>query len=177
MSISLGLYDLFANTIPGFLYLYLAIEFLRYLGWRTIDITQVDTIGDVLAVIVASFILGNIISSLTYKFWYKVFFRRSSRDLSLTRLKKLYPEIKIGFDYYDDELIFAVIKHHDKSLAEKLEVARVNSIMMRNISFGLFIYGIWQIILFFIQGNLSLLAIGIAAILDFIRNSVMIGEC
>lgn len=163
MPINLGLYDLFANIIPGFLYLYVISEILRLLGWRTIDVFQIDTIGGVLVIAVASFMAGNIIGSLTYKYWYKVFFRKHSPELSLSRLRMLYPEIQIGFDTDDNELLFAVIRHHDKSLAERLEASRVSSIMLRNISLGLFLYGVLQIWLAIDQGQLlSFLIAGIA---------------
>lgn len=161
MSISIGFYDIFANTIPGFLYLYLIVEFLRSIGWRAIDITQVDTIGGVMSVVVASFILGNIIGSLTYRFWYKLLIRKSTREVSLVRLKKRYPELRIEFDGDDNDVIFAVVKHHDKALADKLEAIRASSIMMRNISLGLFFYAIWQFVLSFTQQSLSFLAVGV----------------
>jgi hypothetical protein len=160
MPFSLGLYDLFVATIPGFLYLFVISEILRILGWQTIDVAHIDTIGGILSVTVAAFILGNVLGSISYKYWYKVFFRKHSPELSLVRLRKRYPQIRIEFENDDHELIFAVIRHHDKSLAERLETARVSSIMLRNISLGLFIYSILQIWLTFAQQQLSFLWIG-----------------
>jgi hypothetical protein len=165
MTISLGVYDVFSYIVPGFLYLYVITEFMRLLSWRTIDLTQIDTVGSLLLVTVISFVLGHIIGSITYNYWSKLFSRTHPPALSLARLRELYPDIQFDFKPDDNELIFAVISHHDKSLAEKIETARVNSIMLRSISLGLFLYGILQIWLTFDQQQLLYLAIAAIAML------------
>lgn len=165
MTISLGLYDVFSYIVPGFLYLYVIVEFMRVLGWQTVDLTQIDTPGSLLLITVVSFILGHIVGSITYNYWYKLFFRTHPPTLSLARLRKLYPDTQFDFKPDDNELFFAVIRHHDKSLAEKIEITRVNSIMLRSISFALFLYGILQIWLMLDQQQLLYLVIAIVAML------------
>jgi hypothetical protein len=165
MTINLGLYDVFTNIVPGFLYLYVIIEFMRMFGWRTMDLTQIDTIGSLLFVTVVSFILGHIIGAITYNYWYKLFSRKDPPTLALAELRELYPDIKFDFKPDDNELIFAVIRHHDKAVAEKIEIARVNSIMLRSISLGLFLYGILQIWLTIERQQLLYLVIAFIAML------------
>jgi hypothetical protein len=166
MTISLGLYDIFSYIVPGFLYLYVMIEFMGVLGWRTVDLNQIDTIGSLLLSTVVSFILGHIVGSITYNYWYKLFFKTHPPSLALARLRKLFPDTQFDFKPDDNELFFAVIRHHDKSLAEKIEITRVNSIMLRSISFGLFLYGILQVWLLFDQRQSSYLVIAITALLS-----------
>ena len=166
MTISLGLYDVFSYIVPGFLYLYVMLEFMRVLGWRTVDLTQIDTVGSLLLITVVSFILGHIVGSITYDYWYKLFFKTHPPSISLARLRKLYPDTQFDFKPDDNELFFAIIRHHDKSLAEKIEITRVNSIMLRSISFGLFFYGILQVWLLFDKQQLHHLVIATIAMLS-----------
>lgn len=165
MSFSLGLYDVFANIVPGLLYFYVFNEGLRLLGWQSIDLTKVNTIGQALIVIIVSFVLGNIIGSLTFRYWYKLFYRHHFAEATLERLRRRHPDLKFEFKPDDGEIIFVVIKHHNKLLAEKIETTRVNSIMMRNVSFGIFLYSLLSIFLFFSQRDMLYFGAGVAAII------------
>lgn len=165
MSFSLGLYDVFANIVPGLLYFYVFNEGLRLLGWQSIDLTKVNTIGQALIVIVVSFVLGNIIGSLTFRYWYKLFYRRHFAEATLERLRRRHPDLKFEFKPDDGEIIFVVIKHHNKLLAEKIETTRVNSIMMRNVSFGIFLYSLLSIFLFFSQRDVLYLGASVITVI------------
>jgi hypothetical protein len=163
MPFSLGLYDLFTNIVPGFLYLYIIVEFLQSLGWKTMDLTQVDTLGELLAATIIAYILGSIIGSITYNYWYKVFYKTHSPQDALTKIRETYPDIPMDFKPDDNDLVFAVIRHHEQLLVEKMETARVNSIMLRSLSLGLFLYGQLQIWLTFARQQVPLLLIAVAA--------------
>jgi hypothetical protein len=142
MSISLGLYDLFANAVPGLLYLYVLNEFGRLFGFPGIDFSKIENTAQVLGIVFLSFILGHVFNAVTYRFWFKVWVRRNNGEFALKRLQTRYPDKHIDFEKRDAELLIALIQHQDIKISEKIETSRVNAIMMRNISFGFFLHGL-----------------------------------
>jgi hypothetical protein len=142
MSISLGLYDLFANAVPGLLYLYVLNEFGRLLGFPGLDFSKIENTAQVLGVVLVSFLLGHVFNAITYRFWFKLWVRRDSRALALKKMQIRYPEKQFDFDKDDADLLIAFIQHHDLKISEKIETARVSAIMMRNVSFGFFLLGL-----------------------------------
>jgi hypothetical protein len=142
MSISLGLYDLFANAVPGLLYLYVLIEFGKLIGFSGIDFSKIENTAQVLGIVFLSFILGHVFNAITYRFWFKVWVRKNSGEVALKRLQTRYPDKNIDFEKNDAELLIALIQHQDTKISEKIETSRVNAIMMRNISFGFFLHGL-----------------------------------
>lgn len=152
MSISLSVYDVFANLIPGLFYLFAINELLRATGFQNIDPANLTSAPQTLGVLAIAYILGHIFNSFTYRGWYLLFNRSSSnhdRDnlksdsgKALNSLQRQYPELGFkGFHPRDTDMLFNAIQIKNKELADRIEITRVTAIMMRNISFGLFLIG------------------------------------
>lgn len=148
MSISLSLYDFFANMIPGLLYLFMLNELLRSLDARHITLSDINSTAQVLATLVIAYILGHLFNTFSFKPWYKLFIRKYDDKMALETINNLYPELKLGFASKDSDLLFIALQTKNKELADRIEVSRVNAIMMRNISLGLFLLGAVELLNF-----------------------------
>lgn len=174
MSISLSIYDLFANLLPGLLYLFAMNEILRSLGMRHMEFSNASINEGTLLTLGVGYILGHIFNNFTYEKWYMPLFRyrkqgdgnRSKRGAAddkakaLDSLKRLYPDLKTKFSPRDGDLLFNAIQIQNKELADRIESTRANAIMMRNVSFGLFLLSAAQFIQFF-SNQFSLYALGL----------------
>ena len=178
MPISLGIYDVFANLLPGVLYLFAINEILKALGAKHMQLTSETFTLESFIILALGYLLGHIFNSFTYRGWYRLFFRyprgydrnrNNSRsehgvnEKALGSLKRLYPDLKLKFSPRDADLLFNAIQIRNKDLADRIETTRANAIMMRNISFGLFLLGIAGVINFINQNySLTFLAITLA---------------
>lgn len=158
MSINFGLYDIFASIVPGLLYSFLIGETLKLLGLQSIDLIDVDTFGQSAVVVIVSLLLGNLAGGFTYKYWYRILYRKDTSILALQRIREIHPNVKFQFNNFDGDILFSVIAHHNIQLAEKIERNKVTGIMLQKISFAVFLFGILQIITF-VSGH-SLINLG-----------------
>jgi hypothetical protein len=170
MSISLSLYDVFSNIVPGLIYLFTINELLRTFHKAHIDLLQASTSGQILFIILAAFVLGHLFTTFTFGGWYKLFVKQYEDKLAIEKISSQYPELKINFKPTDTDLLFTVIRSRDHIIAERIEGFRANAIMMRNISFGLFLIGLVELSKFFIN-NYVVDFLGIA-ILSFIFSGI-----
>lgn len=176
MSISLSIYDFFANLLPGLLYLFSINEILKSLGAKHMELNSETFSLESFIVLALGYLLGHIFNSFTYRGWFRLFFRyprgydrnrggskdgNSPNEQALNSLKRLYPDLNLKFYARDADLLFNAIQIRNKELADRIETTRATAIMMRNISFGLFLLGTAEIINFINQG-LSLSYLGIA---------------
>jgi hypothetical protein len=189
MPISLGIYDVFANLLPGVLYLFAINEILKVLGAKHMQLTNETFTLESFIILALGYLLGHIFNSFTYRWWFRLFFRYprgydrsrgNTKDSSnpneqvLSRLKKLYPDLHIKFSPRDMDLLFNAIQIKNKELADRIETTRANAIMMRNISFGLFLLGISGLINMIVQGfSLSYLAILLAC---WLGSAISLGQ-
>lgn len=151
MSISLSLYDVFSNIVPGLIYLFTIQELIKIFGRSNVDILQMSTSGQVLFIILIAFVLGHLFTTFTYEWWYRVFVKAYEDKSALEKVQSRFPDLKLKFRPMDSELLFSVIQSQNRNMAEKIEGFRANAIMMRNISFGLFLIGLVELINFFLN--------------------------
>ncbi len=149
MSISLTIYDVFGNLIPGLLYLYVINAALMAFHQPAIDLNQLDKAYNLVLVLAIAFVLGHVFNDFTHDKWFRIFFRESMRISALENVKKKFPEKTIDFQPGDADSIFVIIRHHTLEVSRSLEVYRVNSIMLRNVSFGSALYSFLQFVLIF----------------------------
>jgi hypothetical protein len=171
MSVSLSLYDVFSNIVPGLIYLFAINELLRTFGKSQVDLLQASS-GQVLFIIIIAFVLGHLCTTFTYNGWYKLFVRRDDDKRALEKTISRFPDLKIDFKHTDSDLLLSIIQSRDKEGAERIEGYRANAIMMRNISFGLFLIGLVELTKFFIN-NYAMPFLG-TAILAFIFSAIAI---
>lgn len=171
MSISLGIYDIFANLLPGLLYLFAINEILKSLTLPHMELNSQTFNLESFIVLALGYLLGHIFNSFTYAGWYRLFYRSERKNYASARSKALkniqanYSHLKMKFYPHDAELLFNAIQVKNKELADRIEATRANAIMMRNISFGLFLLIIAQVIYFINSGfSLNYLGLGLACI-------------
>lgn len=181
MPISLGIYDVFANLLPGVLYLFAINEILKALGAKHMELNSQTFTLESFIILALGYLLGHIFNNFTYRGWFRLFYRYprgyvrdkgKSRDENnpnehaLNSLKRLYPDLNIKFYARDADLLFNAIQIKNKELADRIETTRANAIMMRNISFGLFLLALGEFIFFINQGfSLTYLVLVIACLL------------
>ena len=77
MSINLGFYDFFSYLLPGFVYLYAINDFLRVLGLKYVNLTnlmqpgQEPAFGLVALALFAAYIVVHIFDPLSLNFFFK----------------------------------------------------------------------------------------------------------
>ena len=153
MSLTLGLYDVFSNIVPGLVYLSLAYELLALVK---IDLPYSAILSNpflLIALLVLALILGHILNRVSYTLWFWRFESYgTSRRIVQQSLANQHPEL--GFEADDAELLLAVIKHNDFQLSERIESNRANGIMMRNLSFGFILHAIVAV-MFLLKNGVS----------------------
>lgn len=173
MSITLGIYDLFSYLIPGMLYLYVINEFLRLMKWSFIDLPAILQGGAsapgtvaVMLLLVAAYFIGNLfeaIRSILLDKW--LYFGAPNRALSKIRRRLAHSNLQVEFNP-DDWSLFqeGLLVRNDDKLGDA-ERNKANALMMRNFSFGAFLYAIVQVINLFQSPaeifHLGLIALGI----------------
>jgi hypothetical protein len=152
MSFTLGLYDLFANIIPGFIYLFIVNETLREFGLVHIDVTTIDNLSYFLLLGVVAYLVGHNMDFLSYRLWVRVFYRDHPEDRAYKQFRSIYPELEIQVNPRHVQLFFGAIKFAKPELANDIEKNKVICLMLRNVSFAS--------ILFFVSESLIILFTG-----------------
>ena len=159
MSIDLGIYDLFSFIVPGLLYLYAFDELSRSIGWRYVDVNswivsgQMPNLIFLFPILVAAYIVGHLFDSVSQKF-FNLF---SYFDDNLEKndywykhaIKDRYPKLNIQFVPKDRTVLFTLIRQRNIEMAKVLDGFSANSIMLRNIAFGLVLLSVVNFIFLF----------------------------
>jgi hypothetical protein len=154
MSISLGLYDIFSNIIPGLLYLFVFYELFGLLKINTISFSNSHNTIETISLFAGAFILGHIFNTFTFDYWYRLFSKREFDDeAALKWVKHVYPELAENLQARDSALLLTAIQIKDKDIANRFEQSRANAIMLRNVSFGFFLLGIIMLAKFISSPN------------------------
>jgi hypothetical protein len=101
-------------------------------------------LGYVLAGVVIAYVAGQLMDPLAYR-WYLLFNKYKVEHEAIEQLKSKYPKLKIGFGVADRRILFSFIRHNDLELAETIDKFKAINIMLQNLSFGLFLFGLVQI--------------------------------
>ncbi len=176
MSISLSIYDVFANLLPGLVYLFAINEFIKSIGYKGMDVSTLPSSAQTIGILFIGYLLGHLFNALTYNGWYLLFYRESSyhdrnnmksdSGKALTSLRNQYPDLDFGnFMPRDSDILFSALQVNNKDLAERIEITRVTAIMMRNVSFGLFIFGMVEIIYAVRDASLNNILIVLACVI------------
>lgn len=168
MSITLGIYDIFSYTIPGSLYLFLLLE-----SWRLIARTNFPLdIGNIGHLVIAgglSFLLGIIISPISRVVWYPLLLKKQTmEERVLAKIMRKYAEVQLGFRADQWPIIFAHIRREDLELANNIDRSRAFNVMLRNVSLGISLFIITQVVSLIQDGNLLVHVIIIGASLVFL---------
>lgn len=152
MSISLGIYDIFANAIPGLFYLFVFNEIARVSGLGSVDLASIDNLGLVVLVGLAAYVAGHILDYVCVKWWFRIFYRQSHSVIGLESFSKNYPNIKTKFKPSEASLLLSVLRYEKLELANEIERNKVISILLRNISFASILFACLELFLTFQYG-------------------------
>ena len=144
MSIRLGIYDIFSRIVPGGFYLATIIEFARIANLIDFDWTTVKDLGVVpsLGLSLIAFVIGSAMDRMGFA-WHRLF-RVNERILD--EFKNEHTGWKIDFQDKDWAILRAYIYIHNPNVADEIERHNALSIMMRNISFGLVLLAVCEMI-------------------------------
>ena len=150
MSITIGIYDLFAYIIPGFLYLFVINEFFERLGVGYIKSSDLANLQSGSALIfiavfaVVAHLLGHLLDQTAR--WLVLRFPKRRRDpeMALNHLKDRYPNVDIQFDSKDWPLLFTLLRQRNLEHARVIDSFQAYSIMFRNIFLGLSLFVVLQ---------------------------------
>lgn len=172
MSINLGFYDFFSYLLPGFVYLYAINDLLRVLGLKYVNLAnfmqagQEPAFGLVALALFAAYIVGHIFDPLSLKFFFQFVFRirnpQGATTISLNTIKERYPKLGIKFVPKDWEALLIILRQRSFETAQSIDRFQADSIMLRNIAFGLLLAALANMIAFFTTMNVSYVLVALA---------------
>lgn len=142
MSIALGIYEVFANIIPGFVYLFVFYNLVIVLGtspWNvnTVNVDLLPYYG--LMLLGLAYIVGHVMDFVSYRLWIRVLYRQFSEFKAYKQFQEKYSELGVTFKPEQAPLLFNIIRQNNYQLSLDIEKNKVICVMLRNISFGLFL--------------------------------------
>jgi hypothetical protein len=147
MSIRIGIYDFFAYTIPGAVYLSAIVYLLHTLHVVSVDPTSFSlSIPDIVILAVLSYISGLVLDPLPAPLWERLFGSKEVSEVALDEFKQDHPSLAINFGAKDWPILLAYIRLEDIDVASDIDKSNAMSKMFKNICFGFFIFSAISII-------------------------------
>lgn len=152
MSVTLGFYDLFANVVPGFIYLFIFNESLRQLGFAYLDVTEIDNLAYFFLLAAFAYLLGHIMDFIGHRLWVRLFYHGHTEERAYRQFKSIYPELQVELNPSHVHLFFDAIKYARPELTNGIERNKVISLMLRNVSFAFIIFFITEVVVILLKG-------------------------
>lgn len=149
MSIRVGLYDFFAYTIPGSLYLFTIVYLGLILEWVHVDSQMLNNLSliQVGVFIALAYITGMTLDTIA-RYWRRLFKPRGLAKKVFDGFKEKYADLDIRFRYRDWAILLAYLRRENIDVATEIERLNVSGIMLRNISLNLILLAALQIVEF-----------------------------
>lgn len=152
MSITLGFYDLFANVVPGFIYLFIFNESLRQLGFAHLAVAEVDNLTYFFLLAAFAYLLGHIMDFVAHRAWVRLFYRGHAEERAYGQFRSIYPELQVELNPRHVHLFFGAIKYARPELTDGIERNKVISLMLRNVSFASILFFIFEVMMVLLKG-------------------------
>jgi len=149
MSITVSIYDLFAYTIPGFLYLFILDELFRLFGFSYWNVATIDFSKYWLPIILFAYLTGQIMDFVCHRLWTRIWYRTPSDERAYKMFSTIMSKDKFDFDSKQWAILLNVIRKKDHPTGEMLDRFIATSIMLRNISFGLILLSLLNLFIGF----------------------------
>ena len=166
MSLTIGIYDFFAYTIPGAFYLMVAAYAAALFGKVQVDVAQVNDLSLLSALILAgvAFVAGFLIDPLT-KPWVKLFRKRDPTVAGYQSYLKNCSTFKATFVADDWRIMINCVRFRSRETADRSERFNALNIMLRNVGFGLLLLaGVYVLYFLLIAANFWNLALAAACL-------------
>lgn len=154
MSIMLGIYDVFSYAIPGLLYLFAFNEGLKLLNSPSVDITQLDNVTPLFLIGVLSYLIGHLFDHISHYIWYRRFYPGKSAERAYSSFVN-YSDLESDFHPRQWPMLLSVIRHNNMEVCNTIDKSKATSIMLRNVSFALFLLTIIFLVSAFSSGFLA----------------------
>lgn len=142
MSVSIGIYDIFAYAIPGFLYLYAFNNILRLLKLPHVEeLVAINSTAALGLLFLAAYLAGHLMDFISHRLWVRIWYRGHGEERAYSQFLETKPGRNVKFDPKQWSLLFSVIRHNDHETAEMIDKLKATSIMLRNVSFGFLLLG------------------------------------
>lgn len=168
---TLGFYNFLSYVIPGLLYLYVINEFARLLRWESVDISILFQNGEaapglltVVVILLGGFVVAQLLEPIANFIFHKALVRRDIAVDGFELFRKKNDSLEIKFKPADFELLFTVIRQRNTEIARPIEQFQAQSIMFRNLSFGLLLLSILEIASYFTYHLIEFGIIGLLAL-------------
>ncbi|WP_340681549.1 hypothetical protein LCL61_22655 [Amycolatopsis coloradensis] len=166
MNFAIGVFDLFAYTIPGALY----VAFFGYLGTKLHILTAasiggVPTVVLVVVIVLLSFLLGYLAYPLGEALE-RIVPRRRSRDAAKEFVRRMPAAKDRPFLKENPHLLLCALQLQDKEVAADVSRVRASGLMVRNCAPPL-LFGAVAAIVEIFAGKRPFIAAGIAVLLVF----------
>ena len=173
MSIRIGVYELFAYTIPGGFYILTTLYLLASFGVISIDFQMITSISVAafLVLTVLAYIAGMVFDPIAKNIWYRFFLPDDVSEQAYDDFKANQKELDIKFHSKDWYILLAYLKQANIEIAAEVEKFNTSRMLLRNVSFcfallsigsivQFFVYNyyIWSIVLFLVFLMLSIVA-------------------
>lgn len=163
MSVRIGLYDFFAYTIPGTIFLLATAIAMFELGLLPTSAFNIQDLSlyAVIVLIGAGYLIGNLMDILSSR-WSKLLIskNRLARHGAYKIVEEKYRWLKLGFDPDEWAMLLWRLKSESTELASDIEQHNVAFIMLRNVSLGLLLLSIEFVLIYLFSfshwGNLIL---------------------
>ncbi len=142
MSIAVSVYDALAFTVPGFLYLFVFNELLRTLGYSNLEVGKADFSSYWLPMILLAYVTGQLMDFISLRLWVRLWYRVPDEERAYNKFLTIRADEKVDFNPKQWAILFTVIQREDRPTAEMIDRSIAVRVLLRNISFGLFIFSL-----------------------------------
>jgi hypothetical protein len=154
MNIELGIYEIFARTVPGAFYLLALIQLGFILKLTSFDLQIFNDLGIIpsLGLAIVAYILGSAFFPISLV-WHRLFKPKNAPNIAFVEFQKRNPNWRFEFEGKDWKTLFAFIRKENPNLANAIDKQNALYIMLASISFGIIVLAMNQIVLFFLGGT------------------------
>ncbi len=146
MASKIGIYEFFAYTVPGALYIITILYILNLFNIIVIDTKLYSlTLIQFLFFVSFSYIIGHIFDQVCNTIWYR-FFKINHEESTLKYFKDNFPKFEIKFNANDWPLLLAYLRKENMDIVYDIEKFNASAILLKNISFAFIILSIAHIL-------------------------------
>ncbi|MEZ4713230.1 MAG: hypothetical protein R3A44_38945 [Caldilineaceae bacterium] len=132
MLIRLGVYDLFAYTVPGGFYLSVAFYILQRFQIVSINYKNFSTTEWIIFVVLA-YVTTFILNPIAGWIWHRTFRPKNLHSKTKNELKERNPGLILPLDSMDWYIALAYIRHHNVEASQDIQHINSLHIMLRNL--------------------------------------------
>jgi hypothetical protein len=146
MGNKIGIYEFFAYTVPGGLYILVGVYALHLFEIVPIKPSYFSLSAVNFFFFVAfSYVFGHIFNRICDVIWYR-FFRVNHFETMLAKFRNIYPNMEFNFSPIDWPILLACLRRENLQIVSEIEKFNAAAILFKNISFAFLILSIAQIV-------------------------------